>query len=346
MINKSMTTIITKENLQTWIEEWRTGHKRWKQIGETGRSLYRIAPGVVVKAYKREWPNLMHIARPTREINSIRREFEIQLIASSHRVAVKPLALVRYHQDALFIMAEAPSDGEPVTTWLEKHHEDELEMERLRRAIRRSVRRLHDLNILHGDIHAANMWYIPSSNELLLLDFEWSYSHIPSRLMPHARRADATIMRHMQNWQTRHAWFDEKLHDRVLGSGVAIDQSGLNLFFDHWRQHISSTTPESANLVFELSPTMVPDDDTQVWVPRSAKTKLAQQSPSDPCGYDGGLLRVQVLEWTAIIFFFALFIVIITITTAAIVDATFFDWKGRQNNQQVEASKIFHQRSN
>lgn len=278
----------SRRKVQQWVREWRAGHKAWVNISEAGRPLFRIAPGIVGKVYRQEWPQvfiqkgerhqLIHIHRPIREINSILREFEIQLQAARHGLAVEPLALVRHGRDALFIMREAPTSGQSVTSWLATHHADPRSMQELRTAIGAAVRQLHGLNILHGDLHAANMWFIPSEKKVLLLDFEWSWSDIPAALMAHAQSADATIMRHMRHWRTTHDWLDERLFTHVIANGHQIGQPELNTFFDHWASHISRRTRRGAARVRELT-LPVADKSTQVWIPQPAISLLQRPAP-------------------------------------------------------------------
>ena len=272
----------TTLRLEQWVHEWQAGQKGWTNISETGRPLYRIAPGIVAKVYRAQWPQQQHrllqIGRPVHEPNSILREFEIQLRASRQGLAVAPLALIRRGRDALFIMREAPRDGQAVTTWLVTNHGNEAVMAQLRQAIGISIGQLHDMRTLHGDLHAANMWYQPAQRRVLLLDFEWSWSDVPLAWEPHMRAADATIMREMRHWGTRHAWFDDALFHRVLGhGGTLISQSSLDHFFAHWARRISQRTIHNHQYIHAVSVVSNADDDVQAWVPRTHSAALTRQ---------------------------------------------------------------------
>ena len=126
-----------------------------------------------------------HLRKPPREFVRLRgkvkasqkREMVIQARCAAAGISIFPIALLHTNakqEDGLMIMERLPP-GSTITAFVKKHWRSAKQMTRIRTAIMRTVKTMHALGVVHGDLHGDNLWLCDKKDgeedRVLVLDF-------------------------------------------------------------------------------------------------------------------------------------------------------------------------------
>lgn len=171
-----------------------------------------------------------HLRKPPLEFVRLRgkvrasqkREMAIQARCAAAGISVFPIAILHTNakqENGLIIMERLPP-GTTVTAFIKKHWRDRARVARVRKAILKTVAKMHALGIVHGDLHGDNLWLCEKkeggNDKVLVIDFGRSVQ-VPQNVMNGVGKAiELSIM--ADDYAEEHIferWADTSVHEAM-----------------------------------------------------------------------------------------------------------------------------------